>query len=81
MPCVELGDVMRAATVGVIEKSDNADWPVGKHVLGFGGVCELYEGCALVATERLCEADSRVQDSWSECLLPRRRVRRPAAHC
>ena len=44
MPCVELGDVMRAATVGVIEASDNAEWPVGRHVLGFGGLCDLYEG-------------------------------------
>ena len=44
MPCVELGDVMRAATVGVVEASENPDWKVGTHVMGFGGVCEYYEG-------------------------------------
>ena len=44
MPCVELGDVMRATTVGVVESSDDPKWPVGSHVLGFGGLCERYEG-------------------------------------
>jgi NADPH-dependent curcumin reductase CurA len=44
MPCVELGDVMRAATVGVVEASDLPEWPVGSHVVGFGGVCDYFEG-------------------------------------
>ena len=44
MPCVELGDVMRAATIGIVEASNNAAWPVGMHVLGFGGVCDFYVG-------------------------------------
>lgn len=44
MPCVELNDIMRAVTIGVIEESNNPEWPVGKHVVGFGGCCEYFEG-------------------------------------
>lgn len=32
MDPVPIGDVMRAATVGVIVESKNEDWPVGKKV-------------------------------------------------
>lgn len=44
MDPVALNDVMRAATVGVVEASNNSDWPVGSHVLGFGGLADYYEG-------------------------------------
>jgi hypothetical protein len=44
MDPVNLGDVMRAATVGVIEESKSADFPVGAHVVGFGGCCDYYAG-------------------------------------
>ena len=37
MPKVELGEVMRAATVGVVEESKSPGFPVGCHVVGFGG--------------------------------------------
>ena len=44
MDPVALGEVMRAVTVGVVEASNAPDWPVGAHVLGFGGVAEYYVG-------------------------------------
>jgi len=44
MDCVELGDVMRAVTVGVVEESKDANFPVGCHVVGFGGCCDYYVG-------------------------------------
>ena len=44
MDPVALGDVMRAVTVGVVEASNAPEWPVGTHVLGFGGVAEYYVG-------------------------------------
>lgn len=44
MPKVELDDVMRAATVGVVEVSHNLDYPVGMKVVGFGGVQDYYVG-------------------------------------
>jgi len=44
MPPVDLNDVMRAATVGVVEVSNSADFPVGCHVMGFGGVCDYFVG-------------------------------------
>jgi NADPH-dependent curcumin reductase len=44
MDCVKIGEVMRAVTVGVVEESKNADFPVGCHVLGFGGCCDYYVG-------------------------------------
>jgi hypothetical protein len=37
MAPVELNDVMRAATVGVVEASNDPSYPVGSHVLAFGG--------------------------------------------
>jgi NADPH-dependent curcumin reductase CurA len=43
MPPVDLGDVMRAATVGVVELGNDA-FPAGTNVLGFGGLSEYYEG-------------------------------------
>ena len=36
MPCVNLGDVMRACTVGTVVNSNNTDFPVGCRVVGFG---------------------------------------------
>lgn len=44
MPKVELGEVMRATTVGVVEESKNADFPVGCHVVGIGGCADYYVG-------------------------------------
>jgi len=44
MDPVELGDVMRAATVGVVTESQNADYPVGMKVMGFGGLCDYHVG-------------------------------------
>lgn len=35
---------MRAATVGVVEVSNNAAFPVGTHVFGFGGLADYYVG-------------------------------------
>lgn len=44
MPCVELDDVMRAATIGVVEASSDENFPVGCHVYGFGGCQEYFVG-------------------------------------
>lgn len=44
MPPVALGEVMRAATIGIVEKSNASAFPVGACVLGFGGVAEYYVG-------------------------------------
>lgn len=45
MPCVEVGDVMRAVTVGVVVETRCADeYPVGSYVAGMGGVAEYYAG-------------------------------------
>jgi len=37
MPKVELGEVMRASTVGVVEERKDPNFAVGCHVFGFGG--------------------------------------------
>jgi NADPH-dependent curcumin reductase CurA len=42
MDCVKIGEVM--ATVGVVEESKNADFPVGCHVFSFGGCCDYCVG-------------------------------------
>jgi len=44
MDAVQIGDVMRAVTVGVITDSKHDDWPVGTRVVGFGGICDYYLG-------------------------------------
>lgn len=44
MPPVNLGEVMRAASIGVVEVSRNAEYPVGTHVVAFGGVQERFIG-------------------------------------
>lgn len=44
MDNVPLNDIMRAATVGVVEESNNSDFPVGMNVFGFGGVADYYLG-------------------------------------
>lgn len=44
MDAVQIGEVMRAATVGVITDSKHDDWPVGTRVVGFGGICDYYLG-------------------------------------
>ena len=45
MDNIAIGDIIRAATVGVIVKSSNTEqWPVGTHVMGFGGICDYYLG-------------------------------------
>ena len=44
MPNVELNDVMRAPTIGVVEESNDLNYPVGTYVYGFGGCQEFYAG-------------------------------------
>mmetsp|Transcript_42584 Transcript_42584/g.62662 ORF Transcript_42584/g.62662 Transcript_42584/m.62662 type:complete len:335 (+) Transcript_42584:173-1177(+) len=44
MPKVELGEVMRASTVGVVEESKDPNFAVGCHVFGFGGCADYYVG-------------------------------------
>lgn len=44
MDPVPLGDIMRAATVGVVVESHNPDYPLGTKVTGFGGLCDYYIG-------------------------------------
>ena len=44
MPPVDIGDIMRAATVGVVVSSNDAAFAVGQHVVGFGGLTEHYVG-------------------------------------
>jgi hypothetical protein len=45
MPNVDLGDIMRCITLAVVEKSENADYPVGTHAVCFGPlVCEYFVG-------------------------------------
>lgn len=44
MDNVKMGDVMRAATVGVVTESKSAEYPVGAYVYGFGGIADYYLG-------------------------------------
>ena len=44
MPNVELNDVMRAPTIGIIEESSDLNYPVGTHIYGFGGCQEYFVG-------------------------------------
>jgi NADPH-dependent curcumin reductase CurA len=44
MPPVALGEVMRAATVGVVVNSNDAAFAAGQHVVGFGGLSQHYVG-------------------------------------
>jgi NADPH-dependent curcumin reductase CurA len=44
MPPVALGEVMRAATVGVVVNSNDAAFAPGQHVVGFGGLSQHYVG-------------------------------------
>jgi NADPH-dependent curcumin reductase CurA len=44
MPKVELGEVMRAGTIGVVEASNDPSFEVGSHVFGFGGCADYYVG-------------------------------------
>jgi NADPH-dependent curcumin reductase CurA len=44
MPKVELGEVMRAGTIGIIEASNDPTFAVGSHVYGFGGCADYYVG-------------------------------------
>jgi len=44
MEPVALNDIMRSSSVGVVEESNVPDYPVGTHVLGFGGIAEYYIG-------------------------------------
>jgi len=44
MAPVDLNDVMRAATVGVVEASNDSAYPTGCHVVAFGGVCDYFVG-------------------------------------
>jgi len=45
MPCVELGDIMRSASIAVVEESDDpVSYAVGDHYVCFGGCCEYFVG-------------------------------------
>lgn len=46
MPKVELGEVMRAATIGevVSHNTDYPDYPVGTKLVCFGGMCDYFVG-------------------------------------
>lgn len=64
MDPVKFGEVMRAATNGVIVESKNADWAVGKKVNGFGGMQDYYVGIPGVSMYEICACES--DDSISE---------------
>ncbi|KAJ1629835.1 hypothetical protein T492DRAFT_1008468, partial [Pavlovales sp. CCMP2436] len=42
MPPASLGKPMRAATIGVVEQSNEPSLPVGSHVVGIGGLQQYY---------------------------------------
>lgn len=44
MPKVELGEVMRAATVAEVVESKNPQFSVGTTVVAFGGMCDYFVG-------------------------------------
>ena len=44
MDPVELNDIMRASTVGVVVESNHSDWPVGTRVVAMGGLCDYFVG-------------------------------------
>ena len=46
MPPVALGDPVRASTIGVVEQSRSADFPVGQWVMGLNGIEEYSIGTA-----------------------------------
>ena len=58
MDPVVIGDVMRAATVGIIVESKNEEWPVGKRVFGFGGICDYYIGIPGSNLVEVCACES-----------------------
>jgi NADPH-dependent curcumin reductase CurA len=65
MDPVPLGDIMRAATVGVVVESKN-DAYLGKKVFGFGGICDFYVGIPGVTLVEMCacESDSEIEDTF-----------------
>lgn len=48
MPKVELGEVMRAATVAEVVESKNPQFSVGTTVVAFGGMCDYFVGFRVV---------------------------------
>jgi NADPH-dependent curcumin reductase CurA len=66
MPAVVLGDVMRAATVGVVVTSNDPAFAVGQHVVGFGGLTEHYVG---VAGQNVCVSLHRMFSSISQSFV------------
>jgi NADPH-dependent curcumin reductase CurA len=57
MPPAALGQPMRAATIGVVEQSNDPAVPVGAHVLGGGGIQQYYvtsqaEGASVVPEDK-----------------------------
>jgi NADPH-dependent curcumin reductase len=66
MDPVPLGDIMRAATVGVVVESKNEAFPVGKKVFGFGGICDYYVGIPGVTLVEMCacESDPEIEDTF-----------------
>lgn len=57
MDPVNIGEVMRAATNGIIVESKHPDWPVGKMVHGFGGISEYYIGIPGVTMLGVCKCE------------------------
>lgn len=58
MDPVNIGEVMRAATVGTIVESKNEEWPVGKKVFGFGGICDYYLGIPGITMLETCACET-----------------------
>lgn len=58
MDPVALGDIMRAATVGIIVESKHEEWPVGMWVSGFGGISDYYVGIPGVTLSGPCECNT-----------------------
>lgn len=58
MDPVLLGDIMRAATVGIIVESQNEAYPIGKKVFGFGGICDYYVGIPGITLVEICTCES-----------------------
>lgn len=58
MDPVNIGEIMRSATVGIVIESKNEDWPVGKKVFGFGGICDYYVGLPGITLFEICACEN-----------------------
>ena len=66
MDPVNIGEIMRSATIGIIVESKNEDWPVGNKVFGFGGICDYYVGLPGINLFEICacEKDKYVSETF-----------------